>query len=230
MKLQKFTLSQKKLGAVVFALASGVSVLFAVQLINIHPSGAADGGAKPMMHAELPPTLSIVSDALSQRDSESGPVSAVPFNRAFDHANATPAEASWQMADIKAETPVIPLSEKISDFAVVDVPQKTAAFPALGEQISIPLLHGKSYVASVESVSNLSNGDYSWSGHLEGYGTDYPVVMTYGDHSVFATITTPEGSYTMESVNGLGWLYKNPAEIELSHPGAKDFLEIDVQP
>jgi hypothetical protein len=40
-------------------------------------------------------------------------------------------------------------------------------------------------------------------------------------------VTTPEGSYTMESIDGSGWLYKNPAEIELSIAGAPDFLEVD---
>jgi hypothetical protein len=81
-------------------------------------------------------------------------------------------------------------------------------------------------VADVQSTTTNPNGDYTWSGHLQGHGTDYPVVMTYGEHSIFATITTPEGSYTMESIDGLGWLYKNPAEVELSNPGAKDFLDV----
>lgn len=230
MKFQKLTHSQKKVGAVVFALAAGVSVLFAVQLMNVHPLVVTDSGVTPIARAELPPSESLASEVKSQQNSKTVPVNAVPFNRAFNHSSEAPARLSWQMADIKAGTPLIPLSEKISDFTVVELPEKVASVPGLGEQISMPLLQGKNYVASVESVSNLSNGDYSWSGHLEGYGTDYPVVMTYGEHSAFATITTPEGSYTMESVDGLGWLYKNPAEIELSHPAAKDFLEIDEKP
>jgi hypothetical protein len=32
----------------------------------------------------------------------------------------------------------------------------------------------------------------------------------------------------MESLDGLGWLYKNPAEVELSNPGYKDFLEVNA--
>jgi hypothetical protein len=167
------------------------------------------------------------SESHIEPNSASG--SAIHLNRALKNSNAIPAHVSWQMADVKAETPSIPLSEKISDYSIVELPQKAAALPALGEQISLPMLHGKTLIATVESVTNFPNGDYSWSGHLQGSGSDYPVVMTYGDHSIFATITTPEGSYTMESINGLGWLYKNPAEIELSHPGAKDFLEIEAQ-
>ena len=54
--------------------------------------------------------------------------------------------------------------------------------------------------------------------------------MTYGERSIFATITTPDGSYTMESLDGLGWLYKNPAEVELFNTDSKDFVEVnDIQ-
>lgn len=228
MKFQKLTESQKKLGAVVFALAAGVSVLLTVKSINLHQPSVTTT-AQPMARTELSVAQAVMSHTESHLDSKKTSSGVLAVNRVVESMNEVPAQASWKMASVKAETPSIPLNERISDYAIVELPQKLIVFPVAGEQISLPLLHGKSYAAMVESVSHLPNGDYSWSGHLQGYGTDYPVVMTYGEHSVFATITTPEGSYTMESVNGLGWLYKNPAEIELSHPNAKDFLEIDGQ-
>lgn len=135
-------------------------------------------------------------------------------------------QTSWQMGDVKSETPNIRLSEKISEYAIVQLDQNAAEHPSVGQQIQLPMLNGASVIANVEAANTNPNGDYTWSGHLQGYGTDYPVVMTYGEHSIFATITTPQGSYTMESIDGLGWLYKNPAEIELSNPGAKDFMEV----
>lgn len=134
--------------------------------------------------------------------------------------------SSWSMGNVKSETPKIRLDEKIVEYAIVQLEQDSDQMPVVGQQVKMPLLNGLSLVANVESTLTNPNGDYTWSGHLEGYGTDYPVVMTYGEHSVFATITTPQGSYTMESKDGLGWLYKNPAEIELSNPGAKDYLDV----
>ena len=224
MKINKLTASQKTLGAVIFAFAAGLSVLVTVKSVTLHQPVTATAS---QARAEMPPLLSNISKAEARVDTVGTPVNNIVSNRAFE--NEKTAQASWQMGGVKAETPSIPLSEKISDYAIVELQQNLAAFPAVGEQISLPMLHGKTLVATVESVTNFPNGDYSWSGHLQGSGTDYPVVMTYGDHSIFATITTPEGSYTMESINGLGWLYKNPAEVELSHPGAKDFLEIEEQ-
>lgn len=135
-------------------------------------------------------------------------------------------QSSWQMGDVKSDTPTIRLSEKITEYAIVQLDQNTSQHPDVGQQIQLPMLNGASVVANVEAANLNPNGDYTWSGHLQGYGTDYPVVMTYGEHSIFATITTPQGSYTMESIDGLGWLYKNPAEIELSNPGTKDFIEV----
>lgn len=224
MKIHKLTASQKTLGVVVFALAAGLSVLVTVKTMSLHQPVIT---AATQARAELPPTSAVVSKQDAHVVAASVPVNSIALNRVFEHQRVT--QASWQMAGVKSETPSIPLSEKISDYAIVELPQKSAVLPAVGEQISLPMLHGKTLIATVESVTNFPNGDFSWSGHLQGSGSDYPVVMTYGDHSIFATITTPEGSYTMESIDGLGWLYKNPAEIELSHPGAKDFLEIEAQ-
>lgn len=126
----------------------------------------------------------------------------------------------------QAASPSIPLAQSVSVYQQVDVDMETPAFPSPGEQVSLALPGNQEVVVNVETGVTNPNGDYTWRGHLEGHGTDYPVVMTYGGASVFATITTPEGSYTMESINGSGWVYKNPSEFELSHAGVNDYLEI----
>lgn len=226
MKFQKFSDSQKKLGAIIFALAAGVSVLLTVKSINLQQPPLATT-LLPMAHEGSANVQAVLSQKESHLDSEIAPAGMPVANANVDSSNHSPAHRSWQMAGVKSQAPSIPLSERISDYVIVELPQTLQDLPSVGEQVSLPMLHGKMLVAKVESATTLFNGDYTWSGHLEGFGTDYPVVMTYGESSVFATITTPEGSYTMESTDGLGWLYKNPAEAELSHPGANDFLEIE---
>lgn len=131
----------------------------------------------------------------------------------------------WQTAGNKSGTPSIPLSDKITDYQLIEVETNPAAYPLIGQQITLPLLNGNKVSAKVETIQVHPNGDYSVRGHVNGYGDDYPITMTYGEQHVFATITTPEGSYSMESLNGLGWLYKNPAEPELTTPGNNDFVE-----
>lgn len=226
MKIHKLTASQKTFGAIVFALVAGLSVLFTVKSVSLQQP-LISTSAQPIGRAELPPLHTVSKLEAKAATEMNASANTIPLNRAFNVPGHTSVQASWQMGGVKAAIPSIPLSEKIADYGIVELQQKPASFPAVGEQVLLPMLHGKNVVAIVESAVNLANGDYSWSGHLHGHGSDYPVVMTYGERSVFATITTPDGSYTMESTDGVGWLYKNPAEIELSNPDAKDFLEID---
>ncbi len=141
-----------------------------------------------------------------------------------DKANKNEA---WKVDDVKSPVPSIPLNDKVVDYEIVEIDQYPEHFPQVGEHITLPMLNGEKVVVEVKSLSTSPNGDQTWSGHLQGQGTDYPVIMTYGEHAVFATITTPEGSYSMESVDGLGWLYKNPSEFELSDASANDFLEVN---
>jgi hypothetical protein len=131
----------------------------------------------------------------------------------------------WQISH--DNLPSLPLPEGIVDYEPVAVDMESPAFPQPGQQVSLGLPGNEVVNATVKTANENPNGDYSWRGYLDGYGTDYPVVMTYGANSVFATITTPKGSYTLESLNGSGWVYKNPAEFELSEPGKNDYLEPD---
>ncbi|GGY74331.1 hypothetical protein GCM10011613_19650 [Cellvibrio zantedeschiae] len=223
MQIQKLTDKQK-----IFAIAVLVVVACASMLLVQVPQ--SEKGAH-MWTAESIPVPQTVNSSPTMKAEMPTVVPAQSVQK-FSPQSATAVAVnadvkSWTMGDVKTDTPKIPLSEKISDYAIVQLEQNPEQLPAVGQQIQLPMLNGQSVVANVESTTTNPNGDYTWSGHLQGYGTDYPVVMTYGEHSIFATITTPQGSFTMESIDGLGWLYKNPAEIELSNPGANDFLEVN---
>ncbi|HWV16790.1 MAG TPA: hypothetical protein VN030_15280 [Cellvibrio sp.] len=125
--------------------------------------------------------------------------------------------------------PSLNLDSNIKSFSPISLDPHPAQLPSAGEQLLLPMLNNKSVKVNVESVTTNSNGDFIWSGHLDGHNNDYPVVMTYGENTTFATITTPEGSYSLEAVKGVGWLYKNPAEAELTHQGKDDFLIPDIK-
>lgn len=143
------------------------------------------------------------------------------------HNNASDKKIdAWVLGNTKSASPQIPLNSVIREYEVIEINQHPTQTPQVGETVSLPMLNGKKILVDVQTTSLNPNGDKSWSGHLQGYGEDYPIVMTYGQNLIFATITTPEGSYTMESADGVGWLYKNPSELELSDASSKDFLEI----
>ncbi len=95
---------------------------------------------------------------------------------------------------------------------------------AVGDRVDLSLPGDHSYAVIVEKTQRLANGDTHWQGHLESFADQYPVSFTAGKGSVFATITTPNGSYTLEAVNGNGWVYLNPEISKLSRAGSADFL------
>jgi hypothetical protein len=132
----------------------------------------------------------------------------------------------WEIGTPDDGNPTIPVPVRVSVYAPITINMDSPVFPDVGDRLALVLPGGGEVIVNVESSYANPNGDYTWRGHLNGLGDQYPVVMTYGSTSVFATITSPEGSYTMESVNGHGWIYKNPSEYELTQPGQDDYLEI----
>lgn len=178
--------------------------LVAAQVVLKAAQSTLSNGDRPKEQASTP-----------KRDDTPAYQSAAP---AWDMTNAP---SSWDEAQNS-----IPLPDSVVVYEPVRVDMDSPDYPAPGQQRRLSLPGGEEWVVDVKSSAENPNGDYSWRGHLEGYGTDYPVVMTYGANSVFATITTPNGSYTLESVNGSGWVYKNPSEFELSDPGKNDYLEV----
>jgi hypothetical protein len=145
-----------------------------------------------------------------------------PQNMAAPHVEISDA---WQIGDTFTDS-AFSLHDSVIVYATITIDMEKPYYPQPGEQLDLHLPGDLSVRADVRSSHLNPNGDYSWRGHLNGYDNEYPIVMTYGQNSVFATVTTPQGSYTLESINGRGWIYKNPAEFELSEPDATDYLEI----
>lgn len=134
---------------------------------------------------------------------------------------------TWQLPspeEAQKLQPNLPLSEQIKTYSPVKINSNPSPFPEEGDKLNLPMFNGRTLIAQVESVKVLENGDRVWTGFLEGYGNDFPVVMTYGETLTFATIHTPEGSYALEAKEGVGWLYKNPSIVELSGPNYVDAL------
>lgn len=170
---------------------------------------------------ERPPAAAHSGAAVSRASTES--ITEVPVKPA---ATST-AISAWQRNNTGSAAVALPEGVVIYESVTIDM--DSPVFPEPGEQVALELPEGGLVNATVISSNENPNGDYSWRGYLDGYGTDYPVVMTYGANSVFATVTTPKGSYTLVSVSGSGWIYKNPSEFELSQPGVEDHMEIPHQ-
>lgn len=130
-------------------------------------------------------------------------------NYAFSTPDIPVRETVWSVADAAVEMPTLQLNPQIVHAEAIRLPASEALEKTPGDRLTLPLLDGNSLAVTVETSARLPNGDYSWRGYVDGEGDDFPVIFTVGENSAFATITSLEGSYTMESVGGVGWLYRN---------------------
>lgn len=223
--MKHYHLSHQQLAVAAFALlATGLGTIY---LLNTHFFQADSVNAAGIRTQALTTMLARGDKLLGNTDKLIATINTTPLEPepAPQKTQGTLERPLWQSASRNAPTPSIPLNEHVVAYESVQLEQHPASMPVAGQEVSLPLLKGDLVKVQVE-VGNLhENGDYSWRGHLKGHGSDYPVIMTYGESGTYATITTPEGSYSLESINGLGWLYKNPAEPELSAAGAVDHLE-----
>ncbi|HSC66582.1 MAG TPA: hypothetical protein VLC79_02745 [Cellvibrio sp.] len=225
-----FSSNSKRIYLVITAL---LIALVGYQILQQKALTQPERRLQTMMLDEQPPlsitpsTNPILADVESELTRAQRVLNA-PAGEAAPASNSGPTvngPDAWRMGDAKNPAPAMPLPGGVAVYEPVSVDMDSPAYPQPGERVSVTLPGGEQLQVNVETSSNNPNGDYTWRGHLDGHGSEYPVVMTYGGNSVFATVTTPQGSYTLESVNGSGWIYKNPAEVELSHPGANDYIE-----
>lgn len=170
-------------------------------------------------------TLTQANTAIAEAEAALAEATAEPNEESQEHNVDNRTWALNKDDDQPATSPY----PKVSVFSPVRLNPHPEKMPTTGEQVQLPLPGGETITANVENTQTTETGEYIWSGHLANHDSDYPIVMTYGENSTFATITTPNGSYTMEAINGKGTIFKNPAEVELSHPGATDFLEPQIQ-
>ena len=155
-------------------------------------------------------TLAIARVVAAQQALQRADASLRTANFALSEPDIPPRKPVWStVADDESVQPPMQLNPAIENAQVVRLPTPEMLEKTPGDRITIPMPGGESLAVTVEDANRLPNGDYSWRGYVDGEGDDFPVVFTVGKNSAFATITSWEGSYTMESVGGVGWLYKN---------------------
>ncbi len=205
-------------------LAGAVLILAVVIIVYLHTTSPGD--PKPLPDHAQPHPAATSSTAPEQAPPSSGSISSPQAQQHSAARSATFADTreGWQIDD--RALPDFPLPTGVMIYEAVILEADSAIHPQPGERLQLPLPEGWTVQVTVGSAHTSPNGDYSWHGYVDGYGDDYPVVMTYGQRSVFATVTTPQGSYGLESVNGSGWVYKHPAAEELSLPGVEDHMDI----
>ncbi len=89
----------------------------------------------------------------------------------------------------------------VADVNLVDL---TALRP--GERSLLSLPNGKQFSVQYDSALAGDGGNTTWVGHLNDYGTDFRVMLTYGPQGTMGTILTPDGEFKLQTVGASTWL------------------------
>lgn len=133
----------------------------------------------------------------------------------------------WEISGTSPMETSLELNEKIKTYEPINIDKENAANVAVGEIVTLSLPGAEEYLVVVAAVNINTNGETSWSGYLAEYADDYPVTFTLGEYASFATVATPEGLYSMETVGNSGWVYKTPDMSDLVDPNQPDHLIAD---
>lgn len=126
-----------------------------------------------------------------------------------EQAMSETVRSAWITVDVLPEPPSVPLNPMVQEAAMVQVPPAYELDYGPGDKVRLTLPDGSELPVTVATSRRLRSGDLTWKGFVDGYGEDFPVIFTAGTEAAFATLTSPEGSFTMESVGGTGWVYRN---------------------
>ena len=142
--------------------------------------------------------------------------------------------------DLKQELHITPFQEvDISDIDTIkkksDVEPVGGVFIAkgqistlkVGDVVEVPLLGSSNYRVKITERKVNPSGSVSVSGNLVE-DNKYSATFTEGKNSAYASITTPDGAYEVESVGGKGYIYSvSDVERKRVNPNGTDVLTVD---
>lgn len=111
----------------------------------------------------------------------------------------------------------------VHDLQHVRIDREAIQSLEVGSLVALELPDGQHLLARVQDLVLHENGDRSWSGHLDGFGTRYPVVYTQGEIATFGTIATPTGLFALEALGEEAVLFRDERE-GLQEPGRECVL------
>lgn len=120
--------------------------------------------------------------------------------------------------------------DNIDNRAYIILNRQAIANLGVGDNVELYIpQQERSYTGSIEEVIEHDEQNTSWTGHLEAYGTDYPIIISQSESGTIATLDTPEGQYFLEA-NGenarLTPTYELKKHIDPSQP---DFIDLEEE-
>jgi len=101
----------------------------------------------------------------------------------------------------------------VEPIAAVRMHQGTIKNAKIGSKLLLPPIDGMSYEMKVETKQVSQNGTVSIEGNFNENGIVYSAILTEGKKATFISMYTPNGTYEVNIIHGIGYIYAN-ADIE----------------
>ena len=121
-----------------------------------------------------------------------------------------------------------PSKEGIKPIIAIELPKNSIAKLNIGDTVALPYMGDGEFEAKITQKSEHKNGSVTVTGNLIDTGNQYSVVLTEGKNMSFGTVTTPNGSFEIETKDGQGYVYStDEIDKEWIDYNKKDTLEPD---
>jgi hypothetical protein len=99
--------------------------------------------------------------------------------------------------------------EGVEPIAALRMKKNTIKEIELGDTILLPSIEGSTYELTVTHKEVSSRGNVSIDGSFSENGVKYTAILTEGSKATFISMNTPEGTYEIALLNGIGYVYAN---------------------
>ena len=119
----------------------------------------------------------------------------------------------------------MPSRKGFSHRLAVNISNNSISKLNVGDVIQLPSVGQVDYQATIDKKIVHKNGSVSVTANLNG-NSNYSAVLTEGKNNSYATFSTPEGSFELETRNGKGYIYSvREMEDKLINPNKDDFID-----
>ena len=114
---------------------------------------------------------------------------------------------TWVQADIEDVEKEFSAKEGVSPLNAIKLPKNSIKNLNVGDTVLLPNMGSGEFEAKITERKRHKNGSVTVTGNLIGSGNQYSVVLTEGQNMSFGTVNTPNGSFEIETRNGVGYVY-----------------------
>jgi hypothetical protein len=148
-----------------------------------------------------------VPDQLSTNqflDQTTPPTQTEPFTQTESPIQTELGDTLWQPATDISESEKRAIGgdvhDNIENRVYITLNRQAIANLKVNDIIELPIpQQERTHIGLITEVIKHSEHNTSWAGLLEGYGTDYSIVISQSEFGTMATLDTPDGQYILEA-------------------------------